>query len=323
MATSSFDAVPVVDLRPFLDGSDKAGVARRAAEICERIGFLYVTGHGVPEATIAAARQAALDFFDLPEERKREVHISAQRNHRGWRGFGEVNLDPNGPKDIKESYKVGPELPADDPIYLAGQRMYGPNAWPRALPGFRDAVWSYFAAVDRLRADLFRLFALALDLPEAHFAPFVTKPIAQLNLVHYPALAPDALRASGVGAHTDYECFTILWQDENGGLEARNAAGDWVAVPPVPGTFVVNIGDMMALWSNDRFASTLHRARNTSGRRRLSFPMFCGTNHDAVIECLPSCTGPGRPPRHAPVVAGAWQAMKIAAGAQPVAGTAG
>lgn len=319
MATSSFDAVPVVDLGAFLDGSDKAAVARRTADICERIGFLYVSNHGVPEATIAAARAAALGFFDLPEERKREVHMARQRNHRGWRGFGEVNLDPNGPKDIKESYKVGPELPADDPDYLAGQRMYGPNAWPPGLPGFREAVWAYFEAVDRLRADLFRLFAMALDLPEAHFAPFVTRPIAQLNLVHYPALPADAPRASGVGAHTDYECFTILWQDENGGLEARDAAGRWVAVPPIPGTFVVNIGDMMALWSNDRFASTLHRASNTSGRRRLSFPMFCGTNHDAVIACLPSCTGPGNPPRHAPVVAGVWQAAKIAAGAKPAA----
>lgn len=319
MAGSSFEAVPVVDLRPFLDGSDKRGVARRTAEICERIGFLYVFNHGVPEGVIDGARDAAAEFFDLPEERKREVHISHQKNHRGWRGFGEVNLDPNGPKDIKESYKVGPELPADDADYLAGQRMYGPNAWPSALPGFRERIGAYFDATYRLRGDLFRLFALALDLDEHHFAPFITKPIAQLNIVHYPALPADAPRASGVGAHTDYECFTVLWQDENGGLEARNAAGRWVPVPPIPGTFVVNIGDMMALWSNDRFASTLHRASNTSGRRRFSFPLFCGTNHDAVIACLPSCTGPGNPPRHAPVVAGEWQAMKIAAGAKPVA----
>jgi isopenicillin N synthase-like dioxygenase len=319
MLVAAFDRVPVIDLGPFLDGSDKEGVARRTAEVCERIGFLYVVNHGVPEGRIAAARQATLRFFDLPEERKREVHISGRRNHRGWRGFGEVNLDPNGPKDIKESFKVGAELPADDPDYLAGQRMYGPNAWPSGLPGFREAVYGYFEAVDRLRADLFRLFALALGLPEGHFAPYTTKPIAQLNLVHYPAVSADAPRPSGVGAHTDYECFTILWQDENGGLEARNAEGRWVPVPPLPGSFVVNIGDMMALWSNDRFASTLHRASNTSGRRRLSFPMFCGTNHDAVIACLPSCTGPDNPPRHAPVVAGEWQAMKIAAGAKPAA----
>jgi len=319
MAALSFDTVPVVDLGRFLDGTDKAGVAQRMAAICEGIGFLYVTNHGVPGATIDDARRAALEFFDLPDDRKREVHMARQANHRGWRGFGEVNLDPNGPKDIKESFKVGPELPADDPDYRAGQRMYGPNAWPAGMPEFRAAVWRYFEAVDRLRADLFRLFALALDLDENHFAPFITKPIAQLNLVHYPALAADAPRASGVGAHTDYECFTILWQDENGGLEARNATGKWVPVPPIPGSFVVNVGDMMALWSNDRFASTLHRASNTSGRRRLSFPMFCGTNHDAVIACLPSCTGPGNPPRHAPVVAGAWQAMKIAAGAKPAA----
>jgi isopenicillin N synthase-like dioxygenase len=313
-----FDAVPVVDIGAFLDGSDRDGVARRTAAVCESTGFLYLSGHGVPEALIAETVEQANRFFDLTEERKREVHISRQRNHRGWRGFGEVNLDPNGPKDIKESFKVGMELPAEDPDYLGGEKMLGPNAWPRDLPGFRETVYAYWEAVHGVQMALFRLFARALDLPEDHFAPLVTKPIAQLNLVHYPA-QPGEGRASGVGAHTDYECFTILWQDSNGGLEARNRAGQWIPVPPVPGTFVVNIGDMMELWTNGRFVSTLHRARNTSGRRRLSFPMFCGTNPDARIECLPTCTGPGNPPRHAPVVAGEWQAAKIAAGAKPAA----
>ena len=173
-----------------------------------------------------------------------------------------------------------------------------------ACRGFRDAVYGYYEAILALGHALFRGFALALDLPEDFFEDKIDKPMAQLRVIYYPPRQgpPDPQRL-GIGAHTDYECFTVLAQRDPG-LQVQNVAGEWIEAPPVPDTFVVNIGDTLAMWTNDRFISTVHRVISPTDRKRFSLPFFFGLNHDTVVRCLESCMGPGNPPRHAPVTAG-------------------
>lgn len=313
MSRTAFTEIPLVDVAPFLAGgaAEKRAVAAEVRRICAEVGFFYLVGHGVPEAVVAEARVQAGRFFALPPEEKLKLHIDRLPNHRGYLGSGEENADPSQPGDLKEVFKLGREATAEDPDFRLGRRMFGPNAWPEGLPGFRGGVVAYYEALFALSQRLYGLFALALELPEDWFAPLVTRPIAQLNLIHYPAQRPDDPAVPGIGAHSDYECFTLLWQDEVGGLEVRNQAGVFVPAPPVPGSFVVNIGDMMARWTNDRFASTVHRVVNRSGRERYSIAFFAGTNYDTRVECLETCRSPERPPRYPPCIAGDYQMERL------------
>lgn len=300
-----FTHVPVIDLGPALgpgtSAASRQAVADEIGRACERVGFFYVANHGISRDRIDAAWDAGRRFFALPLERKREIHISKLPNHRGYLGIGEESLDPYA-ADSKEVFKIGLELPADDPDFLNGIIMYGPNTWPRDLPGFRDAVYAYYQDMFGLSRELFRLFALAIGIDEHFFDDKIDKPMAQLNLIRYPAHEGEP--HVGIGAHSDYECLTLLAQDDSGGLEARNAAGEWIAVPPIDGTFVVNIGDMMARWTNDRFASTVHRVYNRSGRERYSMPFFCGCNYHTVVSCLPNCSNDRDPPHYPDTIAG-------------------
>lgn len=312
-----FDSIPVIDIAP-LFGADEAEIDRIADEIgdaCRLSGFLYVTNHGIPEAVIAAAYREAGAFFALPLEEKLECDIQKQKRHRGYVPMGALNADPGneGAVDLQEGYEVSLELPADDPDYLAGNIMAGPNVWPARPPGFRDAVYAYHAAALELGHMLFRGFARALDMPADWFEDKIDKPMAQLRLIHYPpGDDPANPERPGIGPHTDYECFTILSQNSPG-LQVHNAAGEWVEAPPIAGALVINIGDMMTVWSNGDFVSTVHRVINTTGADRLSMAFFFGTNYDTVVAPLESCTGPGNPPRHKPVHAGDWQVRNIAA----------
>lgn len=305
---ADFDRIPVIDLKASVAG-DAAGMTATAAAIrkaCIDLGFFYVTRHGIAKDVVAGVRKQARRFFDLPEETKRKYDINELRRHRGYVPIGSLSADPTI-VDLQEGFEIGLELPEDDPDYVAGNPLYGPNVWPEELPDFRRDVYRYFEEILVLGHRLFELFALGLGLPKDYFEPFITKPMAQLRLIHYPAsdrsTRPEA--AVGIGPHTDYEPFTILWQDEDG-LQVQNRGGQWVEAPPIPGTFLVNIGDMLQRWTNDLFVSTPHRVISTSGRRRHSFAMFLGTNHDCIVECLETCTGPDRPPRYPPTHAGYW-----------------
>lgn len=300
-----FTAVPVIDLAPAIGPdatpSSRQAVADEIGLACEKIGFFYVANHGVNSDKISAAWAEAKRFFALPLERKNEIHISKLPNHRGYLGIGEETLDAYA-ADSKEVFKIGLELPADDPDFINGIIMYGPNTWPRDLPGFRETIYSYYQEMSALSKELFRLFALAIGIDEHFFDDKIDKPMAQLNLIRYPAHEGEP--RVGIGAHSDYECLTLLAQDNNGGLEARNAAGDWIAVPPIEGTFVVNIGDMMARWTNDRFASTIHRVYNRSSNERYSMPFFCGCNYHTLVSCLPHCSSSDNPPHYPDTFAG-------------------
>ncbi len=300
---ADLNSIPVIDVAASVSG-DAAGMHATAEAIrkaCIDIGFFYVMKHGIATDVIEGAYKQAERFFDLPEETKLRYDINKIKRHRGYVPIGSLSADPKI-MDLQEGFEIGLELP-DDPDYLAGNPLYGPNVWPDELPEFRRDAYRYFKEILALGHRLFELFALGLGMPKDYFEPFITKPMAQLRLIHYPSTKSE--EAMGIGPHTDYEPFTILWQNA-AGLQVQNRRGQWIEAPPIPGTFVVNIGDMLQRWTNDLFVSTPHRVINTSGQRRYSLAMFLGTNHDCVVECLETCTSPDHPPNYPPTHAGLW-----------------
>jgi len=312
-----FSSIPLIDIAD-LDHTDierRTAVAEQIRVACEQVGFFYIRNHGVPQGLQDDVYAAAAEFFALPAQQKLAVDITKSDRHRGYCAQGILNADINNLNavDMQEAYEVSMELPADDEDYLAGNPMYGPNLWPEHPAAFRTTVSAYVDEMIGLGRRLFRGFALALGLEERWFDDKITKPMGQLRVIHYPpqegALDPKQI---GIGAHTDYECFTILSQS-TAGLQVQNAAGQWVAAPPIPGALLINIGDCMERWTNDQFRSTLHRVINLSGRERYSLAFFYGANYHATIECLPCCSSEHRPAKYPPVRAGEWTIRNIQA----------
>jgi isopenicillin N synthase-like dioxygenase len=315
--------VPVIDLAPAREGDGRHAVARAIAEACERVGFFAIAGHGVPQPVVDGAWTAARHFFDLPDAAKREAIMPHPGYPYGWSPVaGEslaYSLGERLPPDLKETFSFGPAditpAPANrDAIEFA----WAPNMWPTRPPGFRASVLAYYRAMADLAARLMRLFALGLDLPEDFFAPTITQAISALRLLNYPDQdadpEPGQLRA---GAHTDYGSLTILLQEQApGGLEVQGVDRVWHPMPAIPGTFVVNLGDLMARWTNDRWRSTLHRVVNPprdaqGSTRRQSIAFFHQPNWDAEIACIPTCLAPGEAPKYAPVCSGPHLAAKF------------
>jgi isopenicillin N synthase-like dioxygenase len=304
-----FREVPVVDMAPLARG-DVAEVAAAVRRAAIEVGFFYVRNHGVPADAIDAAFAASRDFFALPLSRKLAVAVNAR--HRGYIKVGEAKMYEGARPDLKESFVYGLDLPESDPDVRAGRPLAGPNVWPAELPAMKAAFDRYYAAIDRAGRDLLRAFAVALDLPEAFFVERYRKPMARGSLVYYPPQPPDlGADQFGVSAHTDYGCITFVAQDMQGGLQAYNRAGEWIAVPPIPGTLVVNIGDLMARWTNDLFRSTPHRVINSSGRARYSLAVFYDPDFDAEVRAIPSCVAPGEAPRYPPTTCGAHVLVKF------------
>jgi len=284
--------VPVVDIAP-LFGDDlraKAATAAALGEAARGLGFVYVIGHGVPEPLFEALLAAAKDFFGQPIERKMQVYIGKSRNHRGYVG---EEVFAGGGKDAKEAFDLSRDLAADDPDYLAGNPLIGPNQWPD-LPGFSQAVAAYYEATFALGRVLMGGFAMALGEAADLFEPVLTKPPSQLRLIHYP-YNPQAEDKPGIGAHTDYECFTLL-RSTAPGLEVMNSAGVWIEAPPVPGAYVVNIGDMLELWTNGQFIATSHRVRRLK-EERYSFPLFFAVDYATPIAPIARFVQPDQPIR--------------------------
>ncbi len=324
--------VPVVDLSPFLQGaaSDKRDVAKQVARVCEDIGFLTVVGHAVPEALTQRMYDVSREFFDLPLEAK--LRSKGSDPSRGYRPMGDESLSyslgNSAPPDLKETLDVGPvDLPAlayrsspeASPYFVA-------NIWPEEPLELR-AVWTeYYREMARLAEVLMRVFALGLGLPVEFFADKIDKHITRMRAINYPpppgAPLPGQLRS---GAHSDYGSLTILRiEDAPGGLQVVNRRGEWVEVKALPASFVVNLGDLMANWTNDRWISTLHRVVNPEpdlvlGSRRQSLVFFHQPNYDAMIECLPTCQSAGSPPKYPPVTSGEHRRMKFAKTVVPAA----
>jgi len=280
-AGAPFTTVPIVDISAL--GSGDAAAETAAVEALHRaashVGFLHVTGHGIAPAVIERLRATAQTFFAQPVATKLESYIGGSTNHRGYVPEGEETLG-EGKRDRKEAFDLALDLPADS--IAPAHPMLGPNQWP-GLPGFREDVMAYYGAAFAVGRRLLRGFALALGQPGDSFDHLVTAPPSQLRLIHYPhdATAQDA---PGIGAHTDYECFTLLLAS-GPGLEVMNGAGEWVDAPPVPGALVVNIGDMMEYWSGGKFIATSHRVRKVA-EERYSFPLFFALDYDTRLRPL-------------------------------------
>ena len=297
--------------------SEKRDLARRVGEVCAQTGFLAVVGHGVPNEIISGAWDAARGFFDLPVENKVEVKMPYVGYPYGYSPLQAEalakSLGEETPPDLKESFSIGP---LDQGAHAANvpdaDFRFAANLWPKEPANFRAAWTAYYRAMSQLAARIMRVFALALELPEEFFDGMIDDPISAMRALNYPHQSvppkPGQLRA---GAHSDYGSLTILLAESApGGLEIFTPEGKWQAVPVVPGAFVVNIGDLMARWTNDRWVSTLHRVVNPppdvyGSTRRQSIAFFHQPNWEAEISCIPTCLRPGEKPQYAPVGSGA------------------
>ena len=283
MNRATFSKLPVVDISGLLTTNQEAAqeAAGHLGRAAREVGFCYVAGHGIPQSVFAGVVDAATQFFALPPEEKMKVYIGLSRNHRGYVPEGE-EVFAAGSKDRKEAYDLSIDLPSDDPDYVAGNPLLGPNNWPD-MANFRTPVMTYYDAIFSLGRVLMGGFARALGESPDFFNRYLTKPPSQLRLIHYP-YNPNAGEAFGIGSHTDYECLTLL-SSTAPGLEVLNSAGRWIDAPPLPGALVVNIGDMMEIWTNGEFVATSHRVRPVK-EERYSFPLFFAVDYDTKVSPL-------------------------------------
>ncbi|HYP64469.1 MAG TPA: 2-oxoglutarate and iron-dependent oxygenase domain-containing protein [Acidocella sp.] len=306
--------IPVIDVSPLRGAPGRAEMVEAIGRACREIGFFYAIGHGVAEARIAEVYAEAKRFFDLPVAEKEKIAIERSPCHRGWFRLGGENLDPaqQAEGDFKEGLKIGRDLPVTHERVLAGLPLHGPNQWAD-LPGWKGVMQGYYDEMVALGRKMMGAFAEALGLEAGFFDPWLGVTMTTLGALHYPPQHGRITEARiGAGAHTDYGCFTFLHQDAAGGLQVKRRDGLWIDAPPVVGSFVVNIGDMLERWTNGVFCSTPHRVVNVSGADRYSLPFFFDPDFYAPVECLPTCLAPGEVPRFKPTTAGAHMLEKIA-----------
>lgn len=304
---SEFQSVPIVDVAPLFGGSETAAraVAAEIRRASIEVGFFYVRGHNVPLDLMRAMLMGAKYFFALPEARKRAIQVN--NAHRGYVPFAQTTLGRATKPDLKESLNFAFPFQPGDPYLADGKPLIGLNQWPADEPVLQRIAEDYYAGVFVLGQKLLEGFALALDIDRGFFRELYRHPLVRARLVHYPPQqAGDNEGQFGAAPHTDWGCITVLWQDDVGGLQVRNRSGQWIDAPPIEGTFVINIGDMLERWSNDLFVSTPHRVVNSSGRERYSIPIFYDPDFETVVECLPNCSGAANPPKYPRTVAGEY-----------------
>ena len=302
--------VPVLDLS-LLDRPD--GVGALAAELrsaCLNLGFFYIANHGVPQALHEGIFDVTQRYFALPlEERMKDLMDT--RFKRGFMPHG-LSHSPGFDPDLKESFELALDLPLHDPDVEKGRLLHGPNRWPADHPWLRAVAEPYFHATMALGRRLLGIFAVSLDLERDYFEQFCTKPMMHMRLFHYwPQPMTDDDMMFGVRPHSDLGMLTILNQDPIGGLELRKRDGEWVGAPHIPGTFVVNIGDLFRTWTNDTYVSTPHRVINRTSKERYSVPTFFCLDYDTPVSCLPTCLKPGEAPKHPTIKAGEYVESRL------------
>ena len=302
---TGLSGLPLIDVGD-LRGTDRRAqrrVADRIGAAARDIGFFRISNHGIDLAQVEATYRMAERFFGLPDAEKRRYYIGLSSNHRGYVPFTEKGDYQDEVNRSYEAFDMGLDLPPDDPDYLAGNQVLGPNVWPD-VPGFKATVSAYYDAVAALGRLVCGALELHLGLPAGAMTDHMTKPISQLRLLHYVRQATTLDHNSvNMGAHTDYECLTLL-HTRNAGLQVMTADGSWIDIPADPGVFVVNIGDMLEAWTNGLLRSTPHRVLNLCPER-FSMPYFVAANHDTVIAPLAELVGSGNEPRYVPFKAGA------------------
>jgi isopenicillin N synthase-like dioxygenase len=298
-------SLPVIDISGLSsnNAADRRSVGAALRAACLDKGFFYIKNHGVSEALVDEVFKESAGFFSLPAEQKAEVDKAKSKANRGYEPLQGQTLEPGAPPDLKEGYYIGPDHTSDDPRVIAGMFNHGANQWPAQRPNFRPVMQAYLEVMMDLSARMMRGIALSLDLSEDYFANYCRDAMATVRLLHYP---PQPMKAppgqKGAGAHTDFGGLTLLRQGDVGGLQVWDQASNgWIHADPLPTTYVVNLGDMIARWTNDRYRSTVHRVVNSSGRERYSVPFFYTGNYAHNVECIPTCLALGEKPKYLPI----------------------
>ncbi len=301
-------AIPIIDYGPFFANERGAlpWLAAQVRQACEKVGFFYALNHGVPQPLIDRAFAASRRFHALPLEQKLALRLN--QNNIGYLPMdasvqGASTVHKATRPNLNESFFISHDRGPDHPGVLAGTPLRGRNQWPDDLPGLREDMAAYFRALCDLCNRMLPAFAVALDMPADFFAPhFGREPHANLRFLHYPPQDPGEDNLFGQAPHTDNSFMTALARADVPGLAVRLPSGEWFPPPVIAGTFLINLGNIMRRWSNDRFLSTPHGVLNESGTDRYSIAYFHGPDPDTLIECLPSCTGTDNPPLHRPAV---------------------
>ncbi|MCG4255116.1 isopenicillin N synthase family oxygenase [Acetobacter senegalensis] len=274
--------LPIIDLGPARNG-DYATTGELISNAFSASGFCYIRNHGIAEELIQRTHDEALDFFHAPMEEK--LACKPKEAVRGFNALNRTTMYGAENPDYKEFYQIGLELSPDDPAVLAGQPLRGPNQWPADRPAFRKAMTDYFEAVGVCGQHLLRAVACSLGIAPDFFVSKYARPLQRTQAIWYPPHPPEREKDQfGVAPHTDYGCVTLLWQDGTGGLDVQGVDGQWVPAPPIPGTLVINIGDLLCRWSNRRYNSNMHRVTNRSGKERLSIATFYDPDYDAIVD---------------------------------------
>ncbi|KIW23611.1 uncharacterized protein PV07_11798 [Cladophialophora immunda] len=304
---TTFTDIPLIDIAGLFSDNltDQVKVADEIRKACEEVGFFYIKNHGVEQELIDDTVEVMKDYFRQPTEKKMDQWIYKNTNLQGYEPIFGARLDDTKSRgDRKESFLLtyDPELDPVPPQLTALQRaLLVENNFPADQPDFKDQLVSYHSRLIRLSRVLVQAFALALGLEKTALDGLFSSPHSTMKIIHYPPQEPESQDETGIGAHTDFDTFTILWQDTVGGLEVLNANAHWVPAHPIPGTFVVNVGDFLMRMSNGRFVSTVHRVSNTTGHERYSLPFFFSSNHYATVEPLSACLTPENPPQYEPL----------------------
>ncbi|KAF2442348.1 Clavaminate synthase-like protein [Karstenula rhodostoma CBS 690.94] len=306
------DAPPILDFSAFYtgDAAAKKKLVDDVRSCCLHNGFFQITGHNVPRELQQGIMDWNKKFFDLPLEQKMEVNKDTSNTwNRGYELLKSQILEEGTLPELKEGFYIGDEIPKSHPYFTAKKLNSGPNMWPSptTLPDvddFQKTSLDYYYQVVDLAKDIMKVLAQTLDLDESWFDGFVDGAVATMRLLHYPSQPPDSPQklTRGIGAHTDFGTITILLQDKVAGLQVLdNQTKEWLDVEPTPGAFVVNLGNLMMRWSNDKYISNTHRVINQSGEERYSIPVFFSGNPDFVVECLPNCRAEGEEAKYAPI----------------------
>eukprot|EP00594_Rhizosolenia_setigera_P010040 CAMPEP_0178960626 /NCGR_PEP_ID=MMETSP0789-20121207/13078_1 /TAXON_ID=3005 /ORGANISM="Rhizosolenia setigera, Strain CCMP 1694" /LENGTH=311 /DNA_ID=CAMNT_0020644015 /DNA_START=126 /DNA_END=1061 /DNA_ORIENTATION=+ len=298
----SMSTIPSINIAPYLDGSDKESVAKQIGEACTSIGFFMISGHGINLELLSQIRSQAAEFFEqqpLTEKQKYTAPFGLGYMGQGTENVAATLKDSSTKIDQKESLNL--TLPVRDEI------------WPSEPSNLKAVCEEYYMSVEKLSMQLMRLFALALNLDEFYFDDKVDQAYTTLRLLNYPTPSPDTpAEETRNGEHTDYGTLTILWSPDSRGLQAQNRNQEWIDVISPPDQFIINIGDLMMNWTNDKWISTLHRVvPHPSTTKRFSIPFFHNPNPNAMIECIPGCCIDGEKPKYEPMLAKTHLEMKV------------
>ena len=273
--------IPVIDITPLRDGTDPISVAKSLHKASQDIGFIYIKGHGVSLKTVETARETALQFFRASESDKSSVIVSEK--HRGWLGPNRSKMRDDAKADLKESFIWGSENKIN--AVANGHYVCGNNKWPKFVPGMQKPALDYFNEAHDVARHLLRGFALGLGLQENFFLRNNSQPLSRASYVYYPqqseSMGEDQF---GAGPHTDFGVLTVLCQDSLGGLQVKDLSGDWVHAPPIDGTLIVNVGDLLSRWTDGVYRSTPHRVINESSQERLSLVLAFDPSAETMID---------------------------------------